>query len=245
MNLKNKKVLITGSSSGIGQVTAIEFAKKGAIVFINYRKKDDGAKKTLEEVNKYSKGEIFKADLEDYDKVKNMIDDIVEKYGNIDILINNVTDFALGNFDDFDIWENQFKNVVMTTVYTTAEFLASTSGPRKIINTSSAYGTLEKSSVVHPHYSAMKAAVSNITVTLAKQYDGESITVNAIAPGWTLTQNFEEVSEERKIKIAQRTAIKRFVTMEEIAHTFIYIAENDAINGQIIEVDGGLFTELV
>jgi NAD(P)-dependent dehydrogenase (short-subunit alcohol dehydrogenase family) len=239
MKLKDKKVLITGSSSGIGQSTAIEFAKKGAVVFINYRKNDEGAKETLREVEKYSSGEIFKADLENIEDVKNMIGDIVEKYGNIDILVNNASDYLPGDFEDLDLWEKSFKNVLMSTVHTTTEFLKQTNGNRKVLNTSSIYGSLEKSTVISPYYSSMKAAVSNLTSTLAKRYADDGVMVNAVALGWTFTQNVEaKMPKERQEKITKRLAIGRFVQTKEIAHTFIYLAENDAINGQIITVDG-------
>ena len=187
MNLENKKILVTGASSGIGQAIAIEFAKKGAIVFINYRSNEKGAKETLERVNGYSQGEIFKADLEKKNDVKKMIQKIIKKHKNIDVLVNNAADYKAGDFDDFNIWQGQFNGILMTAVYTTSEFLNNTKGKRKIINISSIYGTLEKSSLVHPHYSAMKAALSNLTTTLAKKYSYKNITVNAVAPGWTWT----------------------------------------------------------
>jgi NAD(P)-dependent dehydrogenase (short-subunit alcohol dehydrogenase family) len=100
MNLKNKRVLITGSSSGIGQATAIEFAKKGAIVFINYKENEKGAMETLNEVKKYSDGKIFKADLTNISEIKKMVIDIVKEYKNIDALVNNASDYVYGDIDN-------------------------------------------------------------------------------------------------------------------------------------------------
>jgi len=245
MDLKNKKVLITGASSGIGQAIAIEFAKKGATIFINYRSNEKGAKETLERVNEYSQGEIFKANLEKKNDVKKMIQRIIKKYKNIDILVNNAANYKAGDLNDFNIWQGQFNGILMTAVYATSEFLNNTKGKRKIINISSIYGTLEKSSLVHPHYSAMKAALSSLTTTLAKKYSHKNITVNAIAPGWTWTPAWEGTPVKRQKEIFKKVSINRFIKSEEIAHTCIYLAENDAINGQIIMVDGGLFMELV
>ncbi len=188
MELKDKRVLVTGASSGIGHAAAVEFAKKGAIVLINYRNNKTGAEKTLEEVSEYSTGKIYQADLEVHTEAEKMIDSAVNDFGNIDILINNAGAFELGEFDEFEIWESQFKNILMTAVYTSTEFIKKTSGKRKIINTSSIYGTFDKSNFGCPQYSAMKAAMSSFTTTLAKKYGGEGILVNAVAPGWTLTE---------------------------------------------------------
>ena len=100
MNLKNKKIFITGASSGIGQAIAVLCAQKGASVLIGYRKNLKGAEQTLKEVEKHSKGYIFQADLTDEKQIKKMFAEISSKVGQIDILVNNAGDAQPGDFFD-------------------------------------------------------------------------------------------------------------------------------------------------
>ena len=100
MNLKDKKILITGASSGIGQAIAISCAKKEASVLINYRKNLKGAEQTLREVERYSKSFVFQADLTDEKQIEKMFVEISNKVGQVDILVNNAGDAQPGDFFD-------------------------------------------------------------------------------------------------------------------------------------------------
>jgi len=240
MTLKNKKVLITGASSGIGQAIAIACAQKGAHILICYRKNQKGAQKTLKQVQKYSKGYLFQADLVDGEQIKKMFVDISKKIGSVDILINNAGDAQPGGFFDNALWSGQFENIFFSALHTSQYFLQQNkeSSLRKILNITSVYGLPDGGNTEFFAYSAAKAALSSMTVTLAKMDSG--IRVNAIAPGYTWTPPWEGTSDSEKKICEARTMIRRYVKSEEIAQMAVAIIENDALTGQIITVDGGM-----
>lgn len=240
--LHNKTVLVTGASSGIGQAIAIACAKEEAIVLISYRNNLVGAKKTLEQVNKYNKGEIFRADLSKNDNVEKLFGEINDKgYKVLDALVNNAGEYADGGFDDLNVWEEQFKNIFMSQVYVSNAFIKNNNSKnlRKIVNISSVYGILEMGNPDAPHYSAAKAAVNSFTLNLAKKF-APNILVNAIAPGYTSTPAWDGTSQEEIKACGDLTKIKRLVKPEEIATVVVELLNNDAITGEIIRVDGGL-----
>lgn len=240
MDLKSKKVLITGSSSGIGQAIAIAFAQKGATVLIAYRKNQKGAEETLEKVKKYSQGFVYKADLIQIDDVKNLFEAVKKDAGEVDILVNNAGDAQPGNLFDEEKWKSQYESILLSAVHASQYFAKSeVRTQRKIINISSIYGGLAAGNPEYIQYSAMKAALNSLTMNLAKSF-GKNILVNAISPGYTWTPPWERISSEEKERYAKATKIERFVEPSEIAHIAIALAENDAITGQIIAVDGGL-----
>jgi 3-oxoacyl-[acyl-carrier protein] reductase len=240
MNLKDKKILITGASSGIGQAIAISCAQKGANVLINYRKNLKGAEQTLKEVEKYSKGLIFQADLTDEKQILKMFVEISDKVGQVDVLVNNAGDAQHGDFFDNERWEDQFENIFFSALHVSQNFLRQNekSPLRKILNITSYYGNIGGGNTECFAYSVAKAALSSMTVTLAK-IDGK-VLVNAIAPGYTWTPPWEGIPEVEKKICESRTMINRYVAADEIAYAVIGVLENDAITGQIITVDGGL-----
>ncbi|OGD09583.1 hypothetical protein A2397_02775 [Candidatus Amesbacteria bacterium RIFOXYB1_FULL_44_23] len=241
MNLKNKTVLVTGSSSGIGRATAVACAQKQAVVLVHYRKNEKGAKETLDQVNKFSSGQIFKSDLSNPDNVKQLFVQINKEFKSLDCLINNAGEFASGPFEDLTLWQSQFSNIFFSQVYTAVEFLNTKAAvtPRKIVNISSAYGSLNMGIADAPHYAAAKAAVNSFTCTLAKKVSPD-VLVNAIAPGYTWTPNWGEMTEVEKKPFTDLAKIKRFVKADEVAAMAVQLLENDAVTGEIITVDGGL-----
>ncbi len=240
MILKNKKILITGASSGIGQAIAMACAQKRATVIINYRKNLKGAKQTLEEVEKHSKGFIFQADLTNEKQIQKMFTGIANKTGKIDILVNNAGDAQPGDFFNNQNWQDQFENIFFSALHTSQKFLGQNkkSPLRKILNITSYYGTIGGGNPEFFAYSVAKAALASMTVALAKT-DGK-ILVNAVAPGYTWTPPWEGISVAEKKICEAKVMINRYVTANEIAHAVVSILENNAITGQIITVDGGL-----
>src|SRR5947209_4109927 len=139
MNLKSKKVLVTGSSSGIGKAIAIACAQQGAYVVVHYRKNKEGAEKTLKEVESVANGIIVSADLADPDQVEKMFQQLKEQNNaDLDVLINNAGEALQAEFDDFKAWEAQWKNIFMSQVYVTNAFInmANLKDLRKIVNVS-------------------------------------------------------------------------------------------------------------
>jgi len=239
MNLKCKNILVTGASSGIGQAIAVVLAQKGAIVLVNYRANKKGAQKTLEEVRKYSDGRIYKADLTKVADTKKMFGAIKRDVGGIDVLVNNAGDAKSGDIFDEKAWQGQHESILMTAVHATQEFLKIRSdSQRKIINITSLYGELASSNPEFMQYSAEKAALANLTVNLAKEL-GKNVLVNAISPGYTWTPPWGNISKKEKSRYEDATLIERFIRPDEIAHVAVMLAENDAITGQIIGVNGG------
>jgi 3-oxoacyl-[acyl-carrier protein] reductase len=241
MNLKNKTILVTGSSSGIGRAIAIACAQKQATVLIHYRKNDIGAKETLLEVKKSSDGQIYQTDLSNPEAVKDLFTQLSKDHKTLDCLVNNAGEYQPGSHDDLSLWQSQFANIFYSQVYATLEFLKmkGSGNLRKVVNISSIYGLSDMGNAGGPQYSAAKAAVNSFTCTLAKKY-APSVLVNAIAPGYTLTPGWDGTSQSDLKASADLTKIGRFVAPEEIATMAIELLTNDGITGEIIRVDGGL-----
>lgn len=241
MNIKDKIVVITGSSSGIGRTTAIRFAKEGAKVVINYHVNEKGAEETLKEVQKYSEGIIAKADISNPEEVNRLFDEVEKKYGTVHILINNA---AIPN-DKVPYPEAPYETIVeLVSTDLIGPMICSQralkymqiQGFGKIINTSSIRGSEHGGrSVV---YAASKAGVNSFSKTLAKMV-APNIQVNAVAPGFVKTRNYDNMTKEQTDTFIAQTYLKRWVTEDEIADAFIFLVKNDAMTGQVIYVDAG------
>lgn len=240
MNLTGKNILVTGASSGIGSAIAVVCAERGATVLINFRNNRDGAEQTLREVNKHANGFLFQADITKVDQIENMFTEIRDRVGAIDIVVNNAGEAEPGDFFNDAIWKDQLNSIFFSALHVSQQFLRepADSALRKILNITSYYGSLSGGNTEYFAYSVAKAALSSMTVTLAKA--DNNVLVNGIAPGYTWTPAWEGISDEEKRLCESRTTINRFITPDEIAHTAVAILENDAITGQIITVDGGL-----
>ncbi len=241
MDLKNKILVITGSSSGIGKTTAIRFAKEGAKVVINYNINKLGGEETLNEVNKYSKGVLIQADVSKPSDVKKLFTIVEESFGTVHILINNA---AIPN-DKVPYLEASYEQILeLVNTDLIAPMICSQyaikymqkQGFGKIINTSSIRGAEHGGrSVV---YAASKAGLNSFSKTLAKMVS-PTIQVNAVAPGFVRTRNYDNMTEEKINSFIEQTYLKRWITEDEIADAFIFLAKNDAMTGQVIYVDAG------
>jgi NAD(P)-dependent dehydrogenase (short-subunit alcohol dehydrogenase family) len=242
MTLKDKVVLITGSSSGIGQATAIRFAEEGAKVVINYHVNKSGGEETLAKVKELSPESILiQADVSKEEDVERLFQEVLNKFGTVDILINNAaigTDkkpYLEASYEDMkEMIDADITSVLMCAQR--AIKLMEKQGHGKILNTSSIRGWEYGGRA--PVYAASKAAVNSITRTLAKQVD-PAIQVNAVAPGFVKTRSYDAMSEEQVQGFLDQTYLKRWVTVDEIADAFLFLSKNDAMTGQVIYVDGG------
>lgn len=246
MNFTNLTILITGASRGLGRSTAIEFAKNGANIIINYNKSEEEAKILQEELNElYNvKTLAVKADITKEDEVKKMIEKSLEKFGNIDVLINNAA-IAIDSVYEDKNKENFMKiletNVVGTFLVTKEVgkiMLENKSG--NIINISSTNG-IDTNYIESLDYDASKAAVNSMTKNFANYY-APYVRVNAVAPGWINTEMNKEMDIDFKKKEEDKILLNRFADPEEIAKVVVFLASDDAkyINGEIIRVDGGV-----
>ena len=239
MELTGKTTLVTGASSGIGKAVAVGVAHKGAHVLVHYGKNRAGAEETLREVAKVSSGALCQADLMKREDIASLFGDIRRTTGTIDVLVNNAGDAQPGGIDDDDVWDYEHKNIFLSAIHVSREFLAlPASGLRKIVNVSSLYGNLHGGSAQFLQYSAFKAALASVSATLNKS-TAPNVIVNAVAPGYTETPAWAGAPTEIKEALARTTSIGRFVTAEEVAHAVVFIVENDALVGQVLTLDGG------
>jgi 3-oxoacyl-[acyl-carrier protein] reductase len=242
MTLKDKVVVITGSSSGIGQATAIRFAQEGAKVVVNYHVNKEGGEETLAKLKAITDDCLLvQADVSKPDDVEQLFKEALDKFSTVDILINNAaigTDkvpFMDAGYDDFkEMIDADLTSVLMCSQK--AVHIMEKQGYGKVLNTSSIRGWEHGGRA--PVYAASKAAVNSFTRTLAKQV-APKIHVNAVAPGFVKTRSYDSMPKERLQGFLDQTYLKRWVTVEEIADAFVFLAQNDAMTGQVIYVDGG------
>ena len=242
--LIGKVAVITGSSRGIGRAIAIEFAKEGASIVINYSKDEKGAEKTLEMVKQIGACAIIvKSDISSYQEGKELINKTIFHFGKLDILVNNAAISTVGIFLDSDKESiNAMINTNLTgPVYLTKhalKYLLESTG--KVINISSMWGEVGASCEVL--YSASKGGINLFTKALAKEVAPSGIRVNAIAPGVIDTTMNSFLSEDERIELEEEIPLGRFGRAEEIAKTAVFLASEDSsyITGQVIRVDGSL-----
>ena len=242
--LSGKIALVTGASRGIGRAIAIELAKEGASIVINYSKDHDGAEKTLEEIKKVNGyGVLIKEDISSYENTNIMVDEIISTMGKIDILVNNAGISKIGLFMDSDK-ENidHIMNVnLLGPIYLT-KHVVNYMIPRKsgnIVNISSMWGETGASCEVL--YSASKGGINLFTRSLAKELAPSNIRVNAIAPGVIDTPMNSFLTENEKSELEEEIPLGRFGKPEEVGRLTAFLCSDDSsyITGQVIRTDGG------
>lgn len=237
-----KTVIVTGGSNGIGAAIVKELALKKYNVVLNYNKSEEAAKKIKEELKEKNINiEIFKADVSDKKQVKELIKFTLNKFKNIDVLINNAGIDQIKPFMEIteDDWNTMFKVNLNSVFYCTQEVLENMIHNKKgcIINISSIWGITGASCEVH--YSASKAAVDGMTKALAKELGPSNIRVNSIAPGLVNTNMNVELSEEDLKELKKEIPLGRIAEPKEISKSIEWLIEDEYISGQIISVNGG------
>jgi 3-oxoacyl-[acyl-carrier protein] reductase len=245
-NLSGKVAVVTGSSRGIGRGIAIELAKAGANVVINYKDDINGAENTKEIIKNISgiAPQIFQADVSIYAEANNLIEGAVQKFGKVDILVNNAGISKRGLL--IDMTENDFDNIINSNVKSTFNcthcvlkyMLEKKDGV--IINISSMWGKTGAS--CEAIYSASKGAVNLFTSSLAKEMGPSNIRVNAIAPGVINTTMNDCLSVEEKESLKNEIPLMRFGEIEDIGKAVVFLSGENSIyiTGQIISVDGAV-----
>ncbi|MEG0256118.1 MAG: 3-oxoacyl-[acyl-carrier-protein] reductase [Vagococcus sp.] len=239
--LKEKTVVITGSSRGIGRALAVEFAKQGANIVLNARKEIDSS--LIEEIESYNvKAHVVLGDIQYFEEAKKLITEAKETFGSVDVLINNAgitRDMLLMRMkeSEFDSVINvNLKGTFNTIQHVSSIMLKQKSGT--IINLSSVVGLTGNAGQVN--YAASKAGVIGLTKSVARELSSRGITCNAIAPGFIETDMTAELSDKVKEATIAQIPLKKLGQVEDIARTAVFLATNKYITGQVINVDGGM-----
>ena len=245
-SLKNKVLLITGASRGIGQAAAIRLAQAGADLAITSRKLPD-LEKVAEEIKKTGRKCLpVPAHVGKMDEIDNLVKRVLEEFGRIDILVNNAaTNPTMAQAIDIDerAWDS-IMNLNLKGLFFLSQAVAKVmreKGGGKIINVSSVSGITPD---ILPIYSISKAGVIMATKVMAQQWAQFNIRVNAIAPGLTKTRFSEALWKNPDIlKMAMsRTPLARPAEPEEMVGAIIYLASDASsyVTGQVIAIDGGI-----
>jgi acetoacetyl-CoA reductase len=243
-SLEGKVVVVTGSSKGIGATIAKEFAKQGAKVVVNYNSSAAGAEKVVGQIEELGGTAIaVKANVSNLDDAKSLIEQTVAQFGKVDILVNNAGITRDKTFKKMDekAW-NEVINTNLNSVYHTTSAVINPMLEQKfgrIINISSIVG--QAGAFGQTNYSASKAGIIGFTKSLALETAKNGITVNAVCPGYILTEMTAEIPENVMEAIVSRIPMKRMGTTTEIAEAVIFLAKSDYITGQCINVNGGVY----
>lgn len=240
--MSEKKVaLVTGGSRGIGKACAIELAKAGYDVAINYVGNEEAANATVAEIKKLGVEAIAaRFDVMDKDAVEAGVAQVIEKFGQIDVLVNNagITRDGLFMRMSAENWEAVINTNLNSAFYVTSPvaklMIKQRSG--NIVNMASISGVYGNAG--QANYSAAKAGLIGMTKALAKELASRGIRVNAVAPGFILTDMTKDLKLDA---IVEHIPLKRLGEVEDIAKTVKFLAvDADYITGQVIQVDGGL-----
>lgn len=254
MRFKDKVVLITGASRGIGQATALAFAHEGAKVVVNCWQDSDRAIETRAEIIALGReAEFFRANVADADDVSAMVKAAVSAFGRIHVLVNNagITQDRTTRKMTGDEWHSVLDVNLNGAFYCSQAMLPSMLetepdeyGQRgAIVSVASVVGLMGDFGQVN--YAASKAGIMGLTRSLAREVAGKEIRVNAVAPGFIETGILEAVPLEVKDKILAQTPMGRFGKPEEVAQAILFLASPTAsfITGEVLNINGGHYMQ--
>ncbi|HDG4005781.1 TPA: 3-oxoacyl-[acyl-carrier-protein] reductase [Staphylococcus aureus] len=241
-----KSALVTGASRGIGRSIALQLAEEGYNVAVNYAGSKEKAEAVLEEIK--AKGVdsfAIQANVADADEVKAMIKEVVSQFGSLDVLVNNAgitRDNLLMRMKEQewdDVIDTNLKGVFNCIQKATPQMLRQRSGA--IINLSSVVGAVGNPG--QANYVATKAGVIGLTKSAARELASRGITVNAVAPGFIVSDMTDALSDELKEQMLTQIPLARFGQDTDIANTVAFLASDKAkyITGQTIHVNGGMY----
>ncbi|NIP41180.1 MAG: 3-oxoacyl-[acyl-carrier-protein] reductase [candidate division Zixibacteria bacterium] len=245
LQLEDKVAIVTGASRGIGRAIAIELARRGATVVINYNRSKEAADQVQTKISEFGGNSIlYQADVSNFEQAQNLVKSTINELGTLDILVNNagITRdklFPMMSEEDWDIVQDiNIKGTFNCSKAAVRHMMRKRSG--RIINITSVAGQMGNPG--QTNYSASKAAQIGFTKALAREIAARNITVNAIAAGYIDTEIWDVVSEEIQEGILQLIPLGRKGEPEEIANLTAFLASDQAayITGQVIGVDGGM-----
>ncbi|WP_309087059.1 3-oxoacyl-[acyl-carrier-protein] reductase [Domibacillus sp.] len=245
MNLEGKIALVTGASRGIGKAIALELARLGADVVVNYAGSEQKAKETADEITEMGRRSfIVQCDISDSEAVGAMVKETIDQFGRLDILVNNAgitRDNLMMRMKEQE-WDEvintNLKGVFLCTKAVTRQMMKQKSG--RIINISSVVGRIGNAGQVN--YTAAKAGVIGLTKASARELAPRGITVNAIAPGFITTDMTDELPAEAKEQLIRQIPLGTLGDTADIAAAAAFLAGDGAkyITGQVLGVDGGM-----
>ncbi|HCJ75064.1 MAG TPA: NAD(P)-dependent oxidoreductase [Roseburia sp.] len=242
LKLNDRVIVITGGGSGIGKASALEFLKEGCKVAICGRTLSK-LEKTKNEFSQLGFDLMISAvDVTDYDALAAFADDVEEKYGKIDVWVNNAGANQIKSLMDYDV--NEFRHMtdlILVSTFSGCKIAAEhmRRNHSGVILNASSYSAIIPNAGRAP-YSACKAAVSSLTRTFAAELAADHIRVVAYVPGMTATEISRKNIEKNGKRLMSSIPMQRFGTPEDLAHAIVFLASDSAsyINGVNIEVTG-------
>ncbi|HEY4600159.1 MAG TPA: 3-oxoacyl-[acyl-carrier-protein] reductase [Cerasibacillus sp.] len=243
--LTDQVALVTGASRGIGREIALELARHGAHVAVNYAGSKEKAESVVQEIEALGRKAIaIQADVKDESSVKQMVKEVTQTFNRLDILVNNagITKdnliMRMKEEDFADVIDTNLKGVFLCTKAVTRQMMKQRSG--RIINMASIVGVTGNPG--QANYVAAKAGVIGLTKTTAKELASRNILVNAVAPGFISTDMTAVLTDEQKEEMLKMIPLAKLGEPEQVAKVVRFLASVDAnyITGQVIHVDGGM-----
>ena len=245
LDLTGKSALVTGGSRGIGRAIVLRLARQGADVAFSYKGNEAAATATAAEVAALGRRALpVQADVRDPDDAERLVKATLEAFGKVDILVNNagITRDDLIMRMSIDAWKEVLETNLFGAFYATKAVTRPMLKARggRIVNITSVSG--QAGQMGQANYSSAKAGLIGLTKASARELASRGITVNAVAPGFVLTELTQDLPEALQAQITERTPLGRFGTPEEIADAVAFLASDEAgyITGQVLAVDGGL-----
>lgn len=251
LDFTNKVVLVTGSGSGLGSGIAARFAQAGANVVVNYRSSAEGAKVVVSDIEAAGgKAISIQADVTKMDESERMIQQTVDEFGRLDVLINNAGIYPLSSLLDMveDEWDAvvdaNLRSVFVCTQVVAKQMIAQGNGGA-IVNISSIEGN--NPAPMHSHYNAAKGGVNMHTMAAANELGTHGIRVNAVSPGLMWREGIEDAWPEGVERWQQAAALTRLGMADDVADACLFLASPAArwITGANLRVDGGVMTNQI